>query len=56
MRHKLAPGVVFEAHDVAALMIGLKLARIQAQPKRDNWLDICGYAACGWETVVDVDK
>ena len=50
MRHKLAPGVVFEAHDVAALMIGLKLARLQADPKKlDTWVDLAGYAACGGE-------
>jgi hypothetical protein len=51
LRHKLQPGAVIEPHEVAALVIGLKLARIQAQPKRDNWTDIAGYAGCGWETL-----
>lgn len=39
----------FEARDVALIMIQLKMARMVAQPKRDNWLDIAGYAACGYE-------
>jgi hypothetical protein len=39
------------ATDVANLMIGLKLARMVADPQRDNFVDIAGYAGCGWETV-----
>lgn len=36
--------------DVSAMMILLKLARIQSNPKHaDNWIDIAGYAACGGE-------
>lgn len=35
--------------DVAALMIGVKMARIKASPTRDNWADAAGYAACGFE-------
>ncbi|KMS86161.1 hypothetical protein ACZ91_38355 [Streptomyces regensis] len=49
--HKLKDGAEFTASDVAQLMIGLKLARLVADPKRDTWLDIAGYAGCGWETV-----
>lgn len=49
-------------HDVAALMSMLKLSRIAWAPeRRDNWVDLAGYAACGWdcassaiEPVVDV--
>lgn len=38
------------AHDVAAMMIMLKLSRIVWTPeKEDHWLDIAGYAACGYE-------
>lgn len=38
------------AHDVAAMMALLKIARIKANPKHDdNWLDLAGYAACGSE-------
>ena len=40
-------------HDVAALMALLKLSRIAWQPeKRDSWVDLAGYAACGYETAV----
>lgn len=48
--HKLKDGEVITATEVATLMIGLKLARTVAQPKRDNFVDMAGYAACGWET------
>jgi hypothetical protein len=37
--------------DVAKFMIALKLARLMWMPDhRDSWLDIAGYAACGFET------
>lgn len=45
--HKLSEP--FTAEDVAKAMIGLKLARMKAASKYDNWVDIAGYAACGWE-------
>ena len=36
-------------HDVAALMALLKISRIAWSPlKDDNWIDLAGYAACGW--------
>lgn len=39
-----------KAHDVAALMMLLKTARITwTHNKKDHWLDAAGYAACGWE-------
>lgn len=47
----------FSADDVAVIMILLKVARIGgnvegvAGSERDTWLDIAGYAACGWECV-----
>ena len=40
-------GVQFTAQDVAAFMIALKLSRQTHQNKRDNWVDIAGYARCG---------
>lgn len=49
LKHKLKPGERITAHDVADIMILLKLARNIAQTKRDNAVDIAGYAACGWE-------
>lgn len=40
----------FEAKDVAAMLILLKVARIKSGKKKsDNWIDIAGYAACGGE-------
>lgn len=49
LRHKLKDGEVLTAHDVADLQILLKVARNIANTKRDNAVDIAGYAACGWE-------
>jgi hypothetical protein len=43
-------GVTFSAHDVAAMMILLKVARLKESPhKRDNWTDAAGYAGLGAE-------
>lgn len=47
--HMMKDGTQFTGADVAAAMIHVKLARVIAQPKRDNYVDIAGYAACGWE-------
>jgi hypothetical protein len=44
---KLAPGEIFKPADVARIMICLKLSRSMWQSKRDNFVDIAGYAACG---------
>lgn len=49
LANKLKPGASVSAGDVADLMIAVKLARQVNQPKRDNAVDIAGYAACGWE-------
>lgn len=36
--------------DFAVMMILMKIARLKTTPRnRDTWLDIAGYAACGWE-------
>lgn len=49
-------GIPVQAHDVAALMCLLKLSRIAWQPeKQDSWIDLAGYAACGYETTVKDD-
>ena len=37
------------AKDVALMMILFKVAREEYKDKLDNWIDICGYAACGAE-------
>lgn len=39
-------------HDVAVLLMLLKVSRIAWSPeKMDNWVDLAGYAACGWDCV-----
>lgn len=40
-------GVEFKPREVALFMIALKLSRETHQKKRDNWVDIAGYARCG---------
>ena len=39
-----------DAHDVAAMMALLKIARIAKSPDHmDSWVDLAGYASCGGE-------
>ena len=41
-----------KTEDVAAMMALLKIARIHSNPTHiDNWVDACGYMACGGEVV-----
>ncbi len=40
-------GVEFTTEDVAAFLICVKLSRNSWKGKRDNWVDIAGYARCG---------
>lgn len=56
LRHKLKDGERITAPDVADLMILLKLARSIANPKRDNYVDIAGYAGCGWECQDELNR
>lgn len=43
-------GVKVTATDVAVMMALLKLARVKSSPANpDNWIDGCGYLACGGE-------
>lgn len=43
-------GVEIAPHDVAAMMGLLKISRIRWSPaKADSWIDLAGYAACGWD-------
>lgn len=45
-------GIPFQPHDVAAMMALLKLSRIRWSPeKRDSWVDLAGYAACGADCI-----
>jgi uncharacterized protein DUF6378/uncharacterized protein DUF4406 len=41
------------AHDVAIMVMAVKLSRLMWTPsKRDSWVDLAGYAACGYECSV----
>lgn len=41
-----------KSHHVATMMITLKLSRLSwDHQKFDSWIDVAGYAACGWECV-----
>lgn len=56
LRPKLKDGEKITPGEVASLMIALKLVRQIAQPKRDNWVDIAGYAGCGHEVDVETGR
>lgn len=37
-------------HDIAMIIMAVKMSRLVWTPgKRDSWVDIAGYAACGYE-------
>jgi len=43
-------GSYISVTDVAVMMTLLKIARIKSNPSSgDNWIDSCGYMACGGE-------
>lgn len=43
-----------ETHEVAILMILLKVARVKNNAQHtDNWTDMIGYSACGFEAAVE---
>lgn len=43
-------GTKIEPWQVASMMCLLKLSRISWSPqKMDSWVDLAGYAACGWD-------
>ncbi len=48
--------VVLSPTDVAIMMAGMKLARLEHQPDHmDSWVDLAGYAACGAEIALSTD-
>ena len=42
-------GVDVDAKQVALCMIGLKISRAAWSDKRDHYVDMAGYARCGWQ-------
>ena len=56
LERRLGAPVRLLPHDVAALMMCLKLSRISWLPEHeDNWADLAGYSACGWDCVLRED-
>lgn len=51
-------GREFTTEDVAMAMIGLKMARYASNSgfQPDTWIDIAGYAGCGYEVGQNIDK
>lgn len=40
-------------NDVAIIMVSLKLSRLMWMAgKEDTWMDVAGYAGCGWEVTL----
>lgn len=54
--HMLQEGKAFKSRDVAWIMLMVKASRSQHAPKRDNYVDAAGYAACGWECESETQK
>lgn len=43
--------------DVAVLLMLLKISRLSRSPETfDHWVDIAGYAACGYESVLYAEE
>lgn len=54
---KLKFGAKFTAENVAQLVMLVKLSRLQWTPEHaDSWVDIAGYAACGYEAAIAKDQ
>lgn len=50
---KFGVQIDLDPSDVSVCQILLKTCRMVAQPKRDNWADVAGYAGCGYEADVE---
>lgn len=45
--------IELQPYDVAVMMILMKISRIPQSPlQRDHWIDIAGYAACGFDCTI----
>lgn len=57
MEGRLVSGKEFTPQDVAMLLCGLKLARLNTSPDHmDSWVDMAGYAGCGAECASSKNK
>lgn len=44
---------MLSSYDVAIMMMMLKMSRLSWSPdKKDHWVDVAGYAACGFDCAV----
>jgi len=51
------PGSALVAKDIAHMMVLFKMARVQGQrPSRDNYVDLCGYAAIAADRLMGGNK
>ena len=52
--YKAPNGGPVQPHDIATIMLAIKLARLAHDPENpDTWIDVAGYAGCGVEVVED---
>lgn len=50
-------GEPVQAHHIAMAMAALKLSRLTWNPRHiDSWIDLAGYAACGFECTGLIDE
>ena len=57
MEYRGTGGRRLEPHDVALMVMAVKMSRLVWTPgKRDSWVDIAGYAGCGYECAVEEVK
>lgn len=56
VQRRLQVDIEFTPADVATMMVLLKVARLETggHAQQDTWIDVAGYAACGYEIGVGV--
>lgn len=55
--YKGPDGRAIVPHDIAIMAMAIKLSRISWSPgEEDHWVDIAGYAACGYECAIEEGK
>lgn len=52
--YRAPDGSEIDPHDIAIIMLAIKLARLAHDPQnQDTWIDVAGYAGCGAEVAAD---
>lgn len=50
-------GQPIQPHQIALILMTVKMSRLVETPEHgDSWIDIAGYAACGYETVAKKER